>query len=158
MNKAFTLAELLIALAIIAILTAIAIPIYGRYKLTTYNQVAVYDLKNLMSGELAYFSQKLKFASFNASNIQPNGVVVAGDFYFKALSKGVTAIAKTDSSGTYLNLCVKHYLGNHIYCYESDRDSIFYTDSPVGHQLTEDDCPDATADFDCKPPQWKVFK
>jgi hypothetical protein len=121
------------------------------------NHIALYDLKNLIHSELAYFIPKYKYISFNTTDIQPNGVIRKEDFYFKAMSKDVLAVAKTDPTQNYLNICTKHTLGDKIYCYESDKDAIFYKESQIGHELTEDDCPDATSNWDCAPPDWKIL-
>jgi prepilin-type N-terminal cleavage/methylation domain-containing protein len=157
MRKAFSLLELLIVLIIISILTAIVIPKFKLMKTISRNNLALYDLKNLESAELSYFATYFEFAAFNTTDIQPNGIIRKGNFYFKAMSKDVLAVAKTDPTQNYLNICTKHNLGDKIYCYESDKDAIFYKESPIGHELTEDDCPNATSNWDCAPPDWKII-
>ena len=154
-KRAFTLLELLIVLVIISILTAIIIPKFHLMKTVSRNSLALYDLKNLIKSELAYYSTYFKFAPFEISDIQPNGIIQKDYFYFKALSKEVLAIAKTDSTNNYLILCTKHTYGDKIYCYESDKDAIFYKESQIGYALNDDDCPNATSNWDCALPDWK---
>ena len=46
-SKAFTLLEVLIAIAILAVLAAISIPIYAQYKVKLNNAIAVTDIINI---------------------------------------------------------------------------------------------------------------
>ena len=48
-NKGFTLVELMIVIAILAILVAIAIPRFSAYRMKAYNAAALSDLKNVRS-------------------------------------------------------------------------------------------------------------
>lgn len=57
-NKAFTLIELLIALALVGILAAIAISQMASYRLKSNNSSALSDLASLKSHLEAYFAEK----------------------------------------------------------------------------------------------------
>jgi len=62
MRKAFTLVELLIVIAIIAILAAIAIPQFSKYKQRAYVAAMQSDAHNIIAAEEAYFTEKDTYA------------------------------------------------------------------------------------------------
>ena len=145
-TKAFSLLEVLITLVIISIVTAIAIGVYKHYKTTTRNTLALYDLKNLINDELSYYSINQEFVSFSPSNATQRGIIKMGNFEHRYLSNEISAVAKT--SGGYANFCTKHKLGNKIYGYQSENDMFYWKKSPIGHQLQDSDCPNATPNDD----------
>jgi prepilin-type N-terminal cleavage/methylation domain-containing protein len=146
-RKGYTLLELLIALAIIGILAGFAIAFYNRYKLATYNNIALYDLRNLIEDELAYEAIHQTFVGFGVEDAV-NGKIVIGDFSHKLLSPDVRAVVKF--SQYYANMCTKHTLGDRIYGYETDTGTIYYKKSQPGYALQDDDCPNATSEIDFK--------
>jgi prepilin-type N-terminal cleavage/methylation domain-containing protein len=152
---AFSLLELLITLTIIGILTALTATGYRIFKIRAYNNTALYDLKNLINDELAYYGINQKFVAFSPSDISSNGIVVIGDFTHKYVSDEVRAVAKVSSSGDYANFCTKHKMGDLIYGYETESDMIYYKESQQGYELQASDCPDATENNDFS--GWKVL-
>jgi len=57
-SKAFTIIELLIAVAILGVSAAIAIPIYNEYKVKRDNAIAITDIVNIQVVVESYFQAK----------------------------------------------------------------------------------------------------
>lgn len=54
-NRGFTLIELMVALAIVAILAAIAVPAFASYKDSAFDSRSASDLRNVMVAEEGYY-------------------------------------------------------------------------------------------------------
>lgn len=93
-ERAFTLLELLISLAVLGILIAIAIPQYGDYRKRAFDIRAASDLRNVASAEEAYFFDEEQYYSCqNQSCLNLPGI--------GALSDGtILQITATQSSFT----------------------------------------------------------
>jgi len=141
MRKAFTLIELLIVIAIIAILTAIAIPKYQQYKVNARNSVAQTDLQNLMSREELYMIRKGKYVAFSPTDIDSTGTIVKGDFVYQFVSKDDVAVAKTDKDQKDYTLCVKNTKGDKMFYYSTTTGKIRFIKKPIGYVITDNDCP-----------------
>jgi type IV pilus assembly protein PilA len=91
-SDGFTLLELLVVVAILGILSAIAIPLFVTYRQRGYDARAISDLRNAANAEEAYFTDTGRYATCNDAACQST----LPDF---RLSPLVTIAMQADSSG-----------------------------------------------------------
>lgn len=82
-EQAFTLIELLVSMAIVSILTAVAVPQYQQYRARSFDLRALSDLRNVAIAEEAYFMEFEKYLACKDSACTSLAGVVS-------LSKGTT--------------------------------------------------------------------
>ena len=88
----FTLIELLVVLAIVSIITAIAIPQFSDYKAKAFDMRAMSDLRSVAIAEEAYFIEAETYISCTESNCN----LLPG---INKLSKGVVLTIAATSTG-----------------------------------------------------------
>jgi type IV pilus assembly protein PilA len=71
-QKGYTLIELMIVIAIIAILSALAVPAMTKYRIRGYNMSAQTDIKNAYTAARAYFAEN------PAGNVTMTNLVIHG--------------------------------------------------------------------------------
>ncbi len=129
----FTLIELMIVVAIIGILAAIAIGLYGQYRIKAYNASALSDLKNLSSFEEIFHDEYFEYAPVSNADKQASGLIIANislnngntvTFKIANLNKDVSIIAKVSTNKAYLITAAKHAAGDIILASDLDNPSI----------------------------------
>jgi type IV pilus assembly protein PilE len=78
----FTLVELMIAVAILAIIAAVALPIYNQYSQRTYRAEAQADLLNCAQGLERYAAQNFTYTGAVLANVCTPGSVAQGRYGF----------------------------------------------------------------------------
>jgi prepilin-type N-terminal cleavage/methylation domain-containing protein len=105
-NEGFTLIEVMIVVAIIAILAAIAIPQLSAHRTKSYNTTAVSDLKNAAIAQEAYYVDNRQYTnSISALTTTP---------YNLSISQGVSIAVSSANNEAYL-MTAYHSAGNITY-------------------------------------------
>lgn len=95
MKKGFTLIELMIVLAIVAILAAVAIPLYGMYKERAIRAEAEQELMNIQTVEEDHFNSYRRY-TITATDLEGfYGVTTVGKNFSIALTGDTTAYLAT---------------------------------------------------------------
>ena len=105
-DEGFTLIEVMIVVAIIAILAAIAIPQMSVYRTKSYNTAAISDLKNAAIGQEAYYVENLCYTN-NIDNLTANP-------YNLSKSQGVNWGVASATAQAYV-MTAYHSAGNITY-------------------------------------------
>jgi len=105
-DEGFTLIEVMIVVAIIAILAAIAIPQLSVYRTKSYNTSAVSDLKNTAIAQEAYYVDNRQYTN----NISALTTIP----YNLSISQGVSVGVSSATNESYL-MTAYHSAGNTTY-------------------------------------------
>lgn len=105
-DKGFTLIEIMIVVAIIAILAAIAMPQLSAYRTRSYNTTAVSDLKNAAIAQEAYYVENRRYTN-SISNLTATP-------YNLFISHGVSVGVASANNEAYV-MTAYHSAGNTTY-------------------------------------------
>ncbi len=113
-EKGFTLVELLIVIAIIAILAAIAIPQFSKYRLRGYKNTVDSDAKNIYTAAEAYLSDNSSSTITNLAQLQTGGYLPSTDVVFVVSDLSLTSGSATIYS-SMLNASAKDNIATIYY-------------------------------------------
>lgn len=101
----FTLLELLVVMAIIAILAAIAVPKFSDYRKRAFDTRALSDLRNVAAAQELYFIENETYSSCQDASCE-------GLPGISRLSKGVNITMSASQDGNILTGEASHSLGS----------------------------------------------
>lgn len=116
-EKGFTLIEILVVVAIIGILSAIALPQFSEYRVRAHNAKAMSDLRNTISAQEAYYMNHNAYATCTSDvdNTECQDEEVAGF----VISTGSYIETYDSDGGSTLNIKACNTKGNTQYTYTS---------------------------------------
>lgn len=97
-RKGFTIVELVIVIAVIAILATVLIPTFGNVIEKANNSKALQEAKNTYTNYVA----SVNYAS--GATAVTDGYVVVGDYYVEVVNGGVTTASKTAPTTCYYSI------------------------------------------------------
>ena len=109
MNKGFTLIELMVVVAIAAILTMIALPSYQAYVLKSHRTAAINAILDLASREARYYTTNNTYTSdmtalgYSVANAFPVTMGTGGTAYYNLSVTSITAATATTPADFMLN-------------------------------------------------------
>ncbi len=114
--EGFTLIELLIAVVIVGILAAVAVPQFTSTKERAFDAAAKSDIRNLMAAQEAYFFAKQAYktssvAAGGSADLDGDGT----DDFQASQNIALTATAYTDG----YRITAKHSSSDHTWCVNS---------------------------------------
>ena len=111
-TKGFTMIELLTAMAIVSILSAVALPHFSSYKYRAFNARSVSDLQQALKAEEALYTEEERY--FNCVNIACETILP--DF---VLSAGSQIAVVTSNNNQRFTITVSNAAGDKTYLYDS---------------------------------------
>lgn len=160
----FTLIEIMLVVAIIGILTAIAIPVYSSYREKANNSLAMTDVYHLFLFENQFFNENSEFVPVAETDKQANGLISknvtlkngsAALFEIRSLSPKTQLAVNADSSLQTIVAGGKHVGSTMILALDLDTNDGYHQQSSAG-AFTASDLPAATNGNDLS--SWPVYQ
>lgn len=164
-NKGFTLIELMIAVAIIGILAAIAIPQFQDYRNKARDTVAASDVHHLNLFESAFYNQHKTYVPISPADKGVTGIIsknvtidgVSILFEVTVLTPDVEIVAKSDVTNQHLNIAAHNANAKHIIAAQVGEAGTMYSKAFTG-VMTAADVPAATPANDFASGGWTPWK
>lgn len=160
----FTLIELMIVIAIIGILSAIAIPSYNSYRQKAYTANSVAEVHHLFLFENNFFNQFNEFVPVASSDKNGTGTVskavtlLNGDtatFEITGMALDIEVTAKTGNSHQTVTVGGKHQASNYIIAIDLDAASTGFRKKTKASAFSDSDIPVATTSDDLS--SWQPY-
>ena len=166
--KGFTLVELLIVVALIAILAAVAGPRLTAYTVQGANASAASDLRNAVAAEKAFFADWGVYASSTMQGASGNGWTWTSGFsqtgmipatsingtapratvpepgFRVTLSEYVGMVINTSSGGGSFVMVAKHMSGDRCFGLDIDAKEVYWVNGSPGQPLSFGEAPSPT--------------
>lgn len=155
-EKGFTIIELMIVVAIIGILTSLAIPAYQAYRVKSYDTAAVTDARNLATFESQFYNEFFEYVPLVPGDKAANGAISKsvtlknGDtqlFTLNVLTPNLQVAVNTDADNQSAIIAVHHPGGAHIIAIEAEQ-STGVRAKPFTGTMTNGDIPASTQGID----------
>lgn len=157
-NEGFSLIELLVVVALIAILAAVAGPQLLAYNLQGANAIAAADLRNAAAAEKAFFAEWGVYASSQPGGSPGNGsillfggstgriwahdisstapsVTIPEPGFSPGVSQNVALKINTSAAGGSYTMVSKNTLGDRCFGMDSDSQEIYWVNGLAGSVL-----------------------
>lgn len=168
-NKGISLVELLVVVAMIAVLAAVAGPRLTEYTVQGSNAMAAADLRNAVAAEKAFFADWGVYAS-SAMGAVPGTGSVLNDYWNNTgriwatsingtaprvtipdpgfqitVSQNVGVIINTSSMGGSYTMGSKNAMGDRCFGVDSDMKEVYWVNGVVGMPMSSSAVPSAIA-------------
>lgn len=169
--KGFTLVELLIVVAMIAIIAAVAGPQLTAYTVQGNNAMAAADLRNAVAAEKAFFADWGVYASSAGGGMAGQGMIFIGPQsgtgpisaksisptaprasimggFVAAIAPGAAVLINTSQNGGSYTMVSKHAGGDRCFGADSDSKDVYWINGSIGQFLYGESAPQAMAGAD----------
>ncbi len=153
-SKGFTIIELMIVVATIAILASLAIPTYQKFQFKAHNAAALAEIHLIVLAENNFYDINSYYADYIPSDRDAEGKLnkiitrngVSTPFVISYLNSKVESLVKIDPSGSLIIVAARGMGGNYILAIEMDKS--LSTRKKLSTTLTPADVPASTGGWD----------
>jgi len=153
-SKGFTIIELMVVVATIAILASLAVPAYQKFQAKAHNAAALAEIHLIVLAENNFYDTTSYYADYIPNDRDAEGKLnkiitrngVSTPFVISYLNRKVESLVKTDASGTLIIVAARGSGGSYILAIEMDRS--LATRKKLSTTLIPADIPASTGAWD----------